>query len=83
VFEKIEESMHLPRGSTATAELVSADDVSTTKPGLFGNVPAGCYWLVETQEHAPAGTRKGIYLYNAQNGRSLGGTSTLIKIDKM
>jgi hypothetical protein len=38
-FEKIEQSMHLSRGSTATAELLSADDVSTTKPGVFVNVP--------------------------------------------
>ena len=81
-FEKIKRSMHLPPGTGVAAELDTGDDVQESKPGLFANVPAGCYWLIETQQNTQFGQRRGVYLYNAENGREVGGESNLIKVDK-
>jgi hypothetical protein len=80
-FESVEQSMHLPRGTGVTAELDTSDDIKQSRPGEFSNVPAGCYWLIETRQSTPFGERRGIYLHNAENGRELEGGSTLIKID--
>lgn len=82
-IEKIERSMQLPSGTAITAELDSKDDVQASKPGQFVNLPDGCYWLIETKQNAPFGQRKGVYVYDAENGREVGGGSTLMKIDKM
>lgn len=81
-FEKVERSMHLPPGTGVAAELDSNDDVQAGKPGIFLNLPSGCYWLVETRQNTRFGQVRGLYLYNADNGREVRHSTTRSNVDQ-
>jgi hypothetical protein len=73
--------MHLMPGTGISAELDSRDDVQRAKPGLFLDIPDGCYWLIETRHASRFGDTMGLYLYRADNGQQLRASVTRSNID--